>query len=164
MSKTEEKPRLLDAAQMVAGWTGRHRDAVIDEYREAVLKAEFPGPECLEPDELLASIDRVLPEARRAHVETCEPCRELLVAAQPSEEKRREFLDEAMRNGEIGGPEHEGSADPPPRDESEVAMPRFFASDRVFSVAAIGDLINRMWTKFSPKTSVPPRSREKRRA
>ena len=89
MSSVQKKTGLLGAADLVATWTGRQRHAVIHEYREAVLKADFPGPQCLEPDELLDAVERGLPVSRLLHLEECEPCRELVGAAAPSDEKRR---------------------------------------------------------------------------
>lgn len=110
MSATEKKG-LLGAVETVASWTGQPGDKLIDEYREAVLKSDFPGPDCLQPDESLLLVGgREIEPERFLHVKTCEACQELLEAAKPSEGYRRQFLEEVVRASEDShDPYHEDS-------------------------------------------------------
>lgn len=75
------KSSFLAAAAIVGTAVGKSADKVIKEYREAVLKSDFPSPNCLKAEELLFARFNRLPEERAAHVRACEPCQGLLVAA-----------------------------------------------------------------------------------
>jgi two-component system cell cycle response regulator DivK len=60
-------------------------DQLLTSYVEAIRNSTYPTPECLQPEEVQAVAASHAPTAEQGrHLETCDGCRQLVAAAEPS--------------------------------------------------------------------------------
>ena len=87
----DEVPLFERAARDAGSERGLTPEAVLEADRRRLLAVTYPGPECLEPHEIERILKRglgTLDQARRVHMQTCQPCAAalgaLVGAASPS--------------------------------------------------------------------------------
>jgi tetratricopeptide (TPR) repeat protein len=94
-----EPPLFLQAARDRAARFGCDLDDLLRHDLQQMRDSPYPGPDCLQPDEVMAYVEaRELPPARLAHAETCPECRTLIAtASQPPRLPREVPAPEASR-------------------------------------------------------------------
>jgi hypothetical protein len=89
-------PRFLEAAAERARAQGKTVEQILEQDARAIREARYPGPDCLEPNEVAAwSETKSLPPHRLAHVAECKGCERLLELATPSSAKIRQVVEAA---------------------------------------------------------------------
>ncbi|MBI4480961.1 MAG: hypothetical protein HY651_13155 [Acidobacteria bacterium] len=97
-----EEPLFLLAAKERARREGRSTEAVLSDYSRCLMESDYPKPECLTSDEILEIDEREkLPDARRAHLYTCDACKSLLAASQASDRNLEAFLRQVEEQTEL---------------------------------------------------------------
>jgi hypothetical protein len=95
MEGSEEKPFFLRAAESRAQSSGMSTNQLLAVYSERLRNSKYPTPECLTPDEIQEWVLGVLLSSeRQQHLDTCEGCRNLLGAAEPTEPVVVELMEE----------------------------------------------------------------------
>jgi hypothetical protein len=81
--KTEDKPKFLLAAEELARQRGTDAQEILRRNREAVRSSDYPGPDCLVPEEIESFFaDSVgMEEERAEHARNCAGCSALLASA-----------------------------------------------------------------------------------
>jgi hypothetical protein len=93
----EKEPKFLESARSRADEVGMSVGDVLREDLERMLESDYPGADCLQPDDVEEYIVmNELSQDSLSHIDTCHSCNALLLAAHPKEEKL-ELLFEHIR-------------------------------------------------------------------
>jgi hypothetical protein len=91
---TTEVPLFVQAARARAG-NRRTAEELLDEYSARLRQSTYPTLDCLLPEDVQRiTEDQLVSDEQRQHLSSCEPCRNLLSAAQRSAERRGALLKE----------------------------------------------------------------------
>jgi hypothetical protein len=86
-SHARSRPLFLKEALARARREGIDVKQALDGDRERLRSASYPGPDCLDPEEIVQLLGAAEPsatvEGRLGHVEDCEDCATLLLACEP---------------------------------------------------------------------------------
>lgn len=88
----EEKPLYLIEAEREAKERNVSLENVLDEYQERLNLSNYPGPDCLLPDEVEELVFGEASPARLKHLEVCPGCSALLAASRKTEEAAEEAV------------------------------------------------------------------------
>ena len=98
---TTEVPLFVQAARARAGGRKTAED-LLDEYSARLRQSTYPTLDCLLPEDVQRIAEgQPLSDEQRQHLGSCEPCSNLLSAAQPSGERRAALLKELQLNSNI---------------------------------------------------------------
>jgi len=82
-----EEPPYIRAARNRANRLQISYEELLHQYSERLTNSTYPTPDCLTPQEVQTySNGTELSSEQQEHISACEPCRNLLVAARPSNE------------------------------------------------------------------------------
>jgi hypothetical protein len=95
MERMDDEPRFLRGARARAQKLGISEQELLDRDLQRVLDSTYPGPDCLDPDEVQEFAETgSLPDDRLAHRERCDACAALLEAAAPGPVRVEQFVEE----------------------------------------------------------------------
>lgn len=93
--QSEAKPFYLKAAEVRGSEKGMSAQQLLATYSERLRNSRYPTPDCLTPDEVQACVSgNLLAADRIQHAESCEGCRNLFKAIQPSPEVVVKLMEE----------------------------------------------------------------------
>ena len=92
----DNKPRFLAAAEERARQLNVSVKEILDEDLRHMRESKYPGPDCLEPHEVeeFIATGELSDDVLLLHIDTCVPCKTLLLAAKPREEGLQAFLED----------------------------------------------------------------------
>lgn len=95
VAKPETKPKFLIAAEEKAHQLDIPVEDILNDDLHRMRKSKYPGPDCLEPyevEEFVAAGE--LSDDILSHIDTCDPCKALLLSAKPKKEALQAFLED----------------------------------------------------------------------
>jgi hypothetical protein len=141
-------PRFEAIVEQRAARLGKSVEQLLADDRAALRQADYPGPDCLNPQEVEQFFAMDLPLDRVPHVGQCPLCAALLDVARPTEDGVQRFLDDYRRLMQPPKPADAETAENPVRrpliDLLCVVAPTMVAVLAVMAgIRLVGDTIMR---------------------